>query len=143
MINATQLCVYQPLGAGAVEVDAVRQVTCWCKLIEEGFQKVCLFAQIVASTCRAMVGQVAGGGRTEKPLLKAGNAYHKYKVKRNSWPKVSSNLTTTIHCPHIHQSEVHLKGLHEQASDRHGADTSVPADRRCANLSLYHARPGK
>ena len=35
-----------------------------------------------------MVGQVAGGGRTEKPMLKAGNAYHKYKVKRNSWPKV-------------------------------------------------------
>ena len=36
-----------------------------------------------------MVGQVAGGGRTEKPLLKAGNAYHKYKAKRNSWPKVT------------------------------------------------------
>ena len=35
-----------------------------------------------------MIGQVAGGGRTEKPLLKAGNAYHKYKCKRNSWPKV-------------------------------------------------------
>lgn len=45
--------------------------------------------QIVPSTCRAMVGQVAGGGRTEKPLLKAGNSYHKFKVKRNSWPKVS------------------------------------------------------
>ncbi len=44
--------------------------------------------QAVPSTCRAMVGQVAGGGRTEKPMLKAGNAYHKYKVKRNSWPKV-------------------------------------------------------
>ncbi len=39
-----------------------------------------------------MVGQVAGGGRTEKPLLKAGNAYHKYKVKRNSWPKVTPRL---------------------------------------------------
>ena len=35
-----------------------------------------------------MVGQVAGGGRTEKPLLKAGNSYHKFKVKRNCWPKV-------------------------------------------------------
>lgn len=35
-----------------------------------------------------MIGQVAGGGRTEKPLLKAGNSYHKFKVKRNSWPKV-------------------------------------------------------
>lgn len=45
-------------------------------------------AQAVPSTCRAMVGQVAGGGRTEKPMLKAGNAYHKYKAKRNSWPKV-------------------------------------------------------
>ena len=44
--------------------------------------------QVLPSTCRAMVGQVAGGGRTEKPLLKAGNAYHKFKVKRNSWPKV-------------------------------------------------------
>lgn len=45
-------------------------------------------AQVIPSTCRAMVGQVAGGGRTEKPMLKAGNAYHKYKAKRNSWPKV-------------------------------------------------------
>lgn len=44
--------------------------------------------QVLPSTCRAMVGQVAGGGRTEKPLLKAGNAYHKFRVKRNSWPKV-------------------------------------------------------
>ncbi|WZZ70276.1 hypothetical protein YC2023_081646 [Brassica napus] len=35
----------------------------------------------------AMIGQVAGGGKTEKPILKAENAYHKYRVKRNSWPK--------------------------------------------------------
>ena len=35
-----------------------------------------------------MVGIVAGGGRIDKPMLKAGRAYHKYKVKRNSWPKV-------------------------------------------------------
>ncbi|KAF3434874.1 hypothetical protein FNV43_RR21961 [Rhamnella rubrinervis] len=44
--------------------------------------------KIVPSGRRAMVGQVAGGGRTEKPLLKAGNAYHKFRVKRNCWPKV-------------------------------------------------------
>merc|ERR1712070_1066944 len=31
---------------------------------------------------------VAGGGRTDKPLLKAGRAYHKYAVKRNCWPKI-------------------------------------------------------
>ena len=28
---------------------------------------------------------MAGGGRIDKPLLKAGAAYHKYKVKRNCW----------------------------------------------------------
>lgn len=34
-----------------------------------------------------MVGIVAGGGRTDKPLLKASRAKHKFAVKRNSWPK--------------------------------------------------------
>ncbi|XP_058726272.1 large ribosomal subunit protein uL2-like [Vicia villosa] len=44
--------------------------------------------KVVPSDCRAMIGQVVGGGRTEKPVLKAGNAYHKFRVKRNCWPKV-------------------------------------------------------
>lgn len=41
----------------------------------------------VKSEVRATVGIVAGGGRPDKPLLKAGRAYHKYRVKRNCWPK--------------------------------------------------------
>ena len=40
------------------------------------------------SANRASVGIVAGGGRIDKPMMKAGVAYHKYKVKRNCWPKV-------------------------------------------------------
>lgn len=44
--------------------------------------------KVVLSTCRGLVGIAAGGGRIDKPLLKAGRAYHKYKVKRNSWPCV-------------------------------------------------------
>ena len=36
----------------------------------------------VSNDCRAMVGIIAGGGRIDKPLLKAGNSYHKYKVRR-------------------------------------------------------------
>src|SRR3989344_129680 len=31
--------------------------------------------------CRACIGIIAGGGRTEKPLLKAGHAYYKMKAK--------------------------------------------------------------
>jgi len=42
----------------------------------------------VLSTARAMVGIVAGGGRVDKPLLKAGNAFWKYSSKRNEWPVV-------------------------------------------------------
>lgn len=47
------------------------------------------------------MGVVAGGGRIDKPLLKAGAAYHKYKVKRNCWPKVrgvAMNVSTEIVC---------------------------------------------
>ena len=46
-----------------------------------------------------LIGVVAGGGRIDKPLLKAGNAYHKYKVKRNCWPKVrgvAMNVSTSL-----------------------------------------------
>jgi len=48
--------------------------------------------KVVPSNNRAMVGIVAGGGRIDKPVLKAGRAYFKYKAKRNSWPKVIFNL---------------------------------------------------
>jgi len=36
----------------------------------------------VSGSARATVGIVAGGGRIDKPLLKAGRAFHKFKAKR-------------------------------------------------------------
>ena len=36
----------------------------------------------VSGSARATIGIVAGGGRIDKPLLKAGRAYFKYKAKR-------------------------------------------------------------
>jgi large subunit ribosomal protein L8e len=42
----------------------------------------------VSSFNRAMIGIIAGGGRIDKPILKAGRAYWKYKAKRHSWPVV-------------------------------------------------------
>merc|ERR1711988_326681 len=64
--------------------------------------------KIVPSSCRAMVGQVAGGGRTEKPMLKAGAAYHKYKVKRNSWPKVRGVAMNPVEHPHGGGNHQHI-----------------------------------
>lgn len=62
--------------------------------------------KVIKSSARGMVGIVAGGGRTDKPLLsmfsmmnrsmmrlvlinhtEASRAKHKFAVKRNSWPK--------------------------------------------------------
>merc|ERR1711959_229539 len=54
----------------------------------------------VPSTCRAVIGIVAGGGRMDKPVLKAGNQFHKYRVKRNSWPKVRGSAMNPVEHPH-------------------------------------------
>ena len=48
---------------------------------------------------RAMIGIVAGGGRLDKPLLKAGRAFHKYKNKRNCWPKVRGVAMNPVEHP--------------------------------------------
>ncbi len=40
----------------------------------------------VSGECRAQLGVVAGGGRLDKPLLKAGNSYYKHKAQNKLWP---------------------------------------------------------
>jgi large subunit ribosomal protein L2 len=41
----------------------------------------------ISEECRVQIGVIAGGGRLEKPLLKAGNAHYKYRVaKHKIWP---------------------------------------------------------
>ena len=64
--------------------------------------------KVLSSQARAMVGQVAGGGRMEKPLLKAGVAYHKYKAKRNSWPKVRGVAMNPVEHPHGGGNHQHI-----------------------------------
>ncbi|KAL9382754.1 hypothetical protein Peur_025789 [Populus x canadensis] len=65
----------------------------WIKL-PSGVKKV------VPRECRAMIGQVAGGGRTGKPLIKAGDAYNNYRVKRNYWPRVRGVAMNPVEHPH-------------------------------------------
>ncbi len=42
----------------------------------------------VLSTSRATIGVPAAAGRTEKPILKAGLSYYKWRAKAHKWPKV-------------------------------------------------------
>merc|ERR1711904_5886 len=54
----------------------------------------------IPSMCRATVGIVAGGGRIDKPLLKAGRAYWKYSAKTNRWPIVRGVAMNPVDHPH-------------------------------------------
>jgi len=64
--------------------------------------------KVLQSNNRAMVGIVAGGGRIDKPILKAGRAYHKYKVKRNCWPKVRGVAMNPVEHPHGGGNHQHI-----------------------------------
>jgi len=62
----------------------------------------------ISSECRATVGIVSGGGRLDKPMLKAGRAYHKYRVKRNEWPKVRGVAMNPVEHPHGGGNHQHI-----------------------------------
>lgn len=41
---------------------------------------------MIDQMCRAQVGVISGGGRLEKPLLKAGNSHYKFHALNRRWP---------------------------------------------------------
>ncbi len=49
--------------------------------------------------CRATIGVVAGGGRTEKPFVKAGNKHHKMRARGTKWPRVRGVAMNAVDHP--------------------------------------------
>ncbi len=49
--------------------------------------------------CRATVGVVAGGGRTEKPFVKAGKKYHKLRARGTKYPRVRGVAMNAVDHP--------------------------------------------
>jgi large subunit ribosomal protein L8e len=64
--------------------------------------------KILSSDCRATIGVVASGGIVDKPLLKAGRAFHKFRVKRNSWPKTRGVAMNPVDHPHGGGNHQHI-----------------------------------
>ncbi|RLE89322.1 MAG: 50S ribosomal protein L2 [Thermoprotei archaeon] len=54
----------------------------------------------VYSRCRATIGIVAGGGRIEKPFLKAGRVYHLSRSKAWKYPTVRGKAMNAYAHPH-------------------------------------------
>ena len=50
--------------------------------------------------CRAIVGNVAGGGRKEKPFVKAGKRYHAMRAKGKKYPRVRGVAMNVVDHPH-------------------------------------------
>jgi large subunit ribosomal protein L2 len=49
--------------------------------------------------CRANIGIIAGSGRKEKPVLKAGNKYFAKKARNKFWPSVSASSMNAVDHP--------------------------------------------
>ena len=49
--------------------------------------------------CRATIGVVAGGGRTEKPFVKAGTKYHKMRARGTKYPRVRGVAMNAVDHP--------------------------------------------
>ncbi len=49
--------------------------------------------------CRATIGVVAGGGRTEKPLVKAGKKHHKLRARGTKYPRVRGVAMNAVDHP--------------------------------------------
>ena len=49
--------------------------------------------------CRATIGVVAGGGRTDKPMVKAGKKHHKAKARGMVWPRVRGVAMNAVDHP--------------------------------------------
>ena len=63
--------------------------------------------KILNPKCRAIIGIVAGGGRKEKPLMKAGNMYHKRRATNRRYPQVSGVAMNAVAHPHGGSSSAH------------------------------------
>jgi len=62
------------------------------------------------SSCRATVGIAAGGGRKDKPFLKAGKKYHAYRKKGKQYPVVRGVAMCAVNHPHGGGGHQHVGG---------------------------------
>ena len=55
--------------------------------------------KIMNGECRAMLGVIAGDGKFEKPVLKAGNKMHAMRARNKLYPKTSGSAMNSVDHP--------------------------------------------
>ncbi|EZQ03860.1 50S ribosomal protein L2 [Candidatus Acidianus copahuensis] len=82
----------------------------------------------VSKNGRATVGTVAGAGALDKPALKAGTSYWKYKVKATKWPVVRGVAMNVVDHPHG-------GGLHASVSRSSTVSRNAPPGRKVGHIA--------
>lgn len=54
----------------------------------------------INENCLCTIGVVAGGGRTDKPMMKAGNKYYAFQSKAKKWPVVRGVAMNAVSHPY-------------------------------------------
>jgi len=86
----------------------------------------------VLNEARATIGVPAGAGRIEKPLLKAGASYHKWKVKARKWPRVRGVAMNAVSHPHG-------GGSHQSVSRPTTVSRHAPPGRKVGHIAARRA----
>jgi large subunit ribosomal protein L2 len=78
--------------------------------------------------CRATIGVVAGGGRQEKPFLKAGKKYQAFKSRAKKYPRVSGVAMNPVDHPHG-------GGAHQHVGKPSTVSKHAPPGRKVGHIS--------
>ena len=84
--------------------------------------------------CRATIGVAAGGGRNEKPFLKAGKKYHAVKSKGRVYPTVRGVAMNPVDHPHG-------GGAHQHVGKSSTVSRNAPPGRKVGSIAAR--RTGK
>lgn len=83
--------------------------------------------------CLATIGKVAGGGRTEKPFIKAGKKYHSLRSRARKWPRVRGIAMNPVNHPHG-------GGNHQHIGRPSTVNANAPPGRKVGHISSKKKR---
>jgi large subunit ribosomal protein L2 len=106
------------LSASIISIDKVKAMV----RLPSGKQKA------FSPRCRATIGIVAGGGRPEKPFLKAGAVWHNVRGKARKWPVVRGAAMNA--CSHPHGG-----GSHQSPGRPSTVSRNAPPGRKVGNIA--------
>ncbi len=78
--------------------------------------------------CRATIGVVAGGGRTDKPFVKAGKKFYKMKCKATKYPRVRGVAMCAVYHPFG-------GGKHQHTGKPKTVSRNAPPGRKVGSIS--------